>query len=67
MPRTLHRKIRNLEDSITKDMNPALEKAERTKAAEDVAQALRKVDDVIMLAKRLRRHVQKQAPPAAAS
>lgn len=62
MPKTLHRKIRNLEDSITKHMNPALEKAERTKAPEDRAAALDKVDAVIALAKRLRKHVKDLAP-----
>lgn len=57
--KTIHRKIRNLEESITRDLNPALEKAARTGAAIDQAAALEKIELVIKNAKLIRAHVRR--------
>jgi hypothetical protein len=55
--KTIHTKIRNLENSITRHLNPALEKAERSGSQDDLKQALEKAERVIVLAKRIRKHV----------
>ncbi len=69
MPKTLYRKIRNLEDAITRDMNPSLERALRSGTPEAKEDALRKVNAVILLAKRVRWHVLRRipSPPLAVS
>ena len=58
--KTIHTKIRNLENSITRDLNPALEKADRTRAPRDLEDALSKIENVLLLARRIRLHVRRE-------
>lgn len=55
--KTIHTRIRNLENSITRHLNPALEKAERSGNQDDLKKALERIEKVIVLAKRIRKHV----------
>ena len=69
MPKTIQGKIRRLEESITKGMNPALEKADRTKLLQDHEVALEKARAVLRNARLIVHHekeaIRAMAPTAA--